>query len=691
MELSLAHATPSAPVAFYVPPADLSEFTELSKRRREEVLGTLAVLRELAELIPSVGKMAALSLVAASHAGHGMSPVSLGRKYKKFLEKGWRGLVKGYKGPGTTVKPKAFVQEVKRVAEVNHRSKREAYRQLRERWAAGESIPGYGNWREFYSAKFPDRTIPSAFPRDFYPAGWSLDNLDRYGPSRAARSLFQRGIGGSKAFFPSIIRDTSALRPLEVITFDDFVLDCYCVFPGDAHHRPQIGTVAGLAAMDVGTRRMIHWGLGQSLERTETADDGTTRTVRSGIRGVDVEVFLQTLFATYGLPEYQVTILCERGTASISKELEEKFTHLFGGRVRVERTAMIEHRSVSNGFVERGGTPWSKGMMESAFNGMWNILGSMKGYKGSNERLNAPSGLKDKISVTRMFLGYGRDAEQLPPEVVEQLRLPFPDIEECRRAFALAVALRDSRADHNYRGFDRVTEFIQLEGESPRPFRELALLTQEEQRQVQVIDRSETSLERWDRLARGVSFEPIPAAALAIFLLDHISVKSRGNQVTFSHRKVGYTYIDPTGEVLDDTREGEELHIYLDPNAPEEVQVTAADGAFLGKLVRLGGRRGAVPFLDQAAVKEAREQVGQIVKRQLAEHNERHAELNAQFAADRDHNQQVVAQFKRETAELSELEKIAASRGQTARASAERKQRAAALQQIGEEDAPHLL
>ena len=117
---------------------------------------------------------------------------------------------------------------------------------------------------------------------------------------------------------------------------------------------------------------------------------------------------------------------------------------IYEGRIRVHRTSLIEHKTLTNGFVERGGTPWEKGWIESYFNKLWNMLAqSQRGYKGSNERLNAPGDLADKLKLCSRLLGQGAGKLNLPPEVIDLLKTPFPSLEELEQAFAHVVAMSE--------------------------------------------------------------------------------------------------------------------------------------------------------------------------------------------------------------------------------------------------------
>ena len=663
-------ASPSI-VAFSVPMADSLQFASLPEARRHEVTVTLRLLERVHHLLRETSMHQACLTVAASsqHIMRGCSAGTLRRKYETFVESGhkWSSLVAAYKGPKAGL-PAEFIGYIRQLAEENQRSMAEAFALVRDLWRQGHPIPGYGTWAEHYLKLYPERPLPKHIPTSFIPTGWSNRTLYRKAPTKGARTLYQRGFAAAKKHFPSVKRDPSQLRPLELIVIDDFELDCLCVFRGDAQNKPQIGRVAGLLAMDVATRRKLHWGLGQRMEREERQADGTVKTVRTGISRIDVQMFLHGLFEKLGLPEYQVTILCENAAASISPELELSLTALFDGRVRVERTGLINFRGLSNGFVQGGGRPWDKGWIESAFNFLWNRLGNLPGYKGNNARLNAPADLEAKLKYTRLLLGQGEGALNLTPEEIAQVRLPFPSIEVLSQAFAWACASMDARTDHKYLGFDRVTEFFLAEASDPVPFSSLALLSPAEQTAVRPVERMESPLERWARLSINAPRTAVPAPVLALFLLSPKKVVWRNQSLSFVHAGKGYSYVDADGKVLADTQEGTTFLGYFDPANPEDLHVATLQGAYKGSLKRLGGRRGMVDIRDKAAISEAGGQIAKIVNRTVAEIRERHAEENAQLAADRAHNDAIVQAHQERTAGLSRAEHLAQAVGQLAAA-----------------------
>lgn len=666
------------PLRFSVPNLDTGEFMELKAKRRHEIQLTLRILERVHALRGERNFVDAVQVLAASYRHiRGLSGSSLRRKYADYVAAAgnWRALIKGYRAP--SAQPEEFRQFVRGLMERNGRSMAAALEELRtEIWPGGASVPGYGTWQEWFAARHPTQAVPARFPQ-VWPEGWTVRNLRRFGPSRAERKIFTQGLGAAHGDLPVIRRDTAKLRPMEWIVIDDFRLDHQCAFAGDPARgiKPQIAEVAGLLAMCVGTRKKLARLLGPLVEREVKRPDGTVEKVRCNIRAVDVQVLLYQVFERHGLPkDYEVTILCENAAASIGKELELMLSTLFEGRIRVVRTSLIEHKTLANGFVENGGTPWEKGWIESEFNFLWNKLNTFKGHKGSNERLNGPAWLDDERRYALKLIGAGAAAKlNLPPELVAELRLPFASMAELEIAFDRVVELSERRTQHRFNGFDVVTEWRWptpalpapegIDPHAPNSFRALALLSPEQQRQVVLLERKQSALERWEHLSALHPRLCLKAGALALLLLTPKKAKWRRHCVTFTHEKVGYSYVDE-GNVMAGIPEGTEVLAYVDFAAPEVAVVAQLDGKPIGSLRMLGNSPRGVDITDPAAMDEARALRAKIVNRVLAEVRARplHQAADAQLAADRAHNDAVVTAFAREVGALPVAEQTAASR-----------------------------
>jgi hypothetical protein len=638
-------------VTFGLPIEDTMEVDALKATARTKLKLTLKLLERMHALrgqgdwVRSTDNLGALYKTEA----RGLSGPSLRRKYSDYVASGgdWRTLIDNYIAP--SVQPPEFIQYLQALADHNPRSMAAAFRKLRDViWPSGQPVPGYGTWMEWYAREFPLATRPTRFPLA-YPQGWTLRNLRRYAPPKSQRVIFQRGLGAAHSLLPTVKRNPSELRPLELIVIDDFELDVMCVFRGDQNHGPQLAYVAGLMAIDVATRKKLAWGIGPRLDREEPQKDGSVKKVRSYVNRLSVQGLLHQLIERHGLPDYQVTILCENAAARIAPELELSLSTLFDGRIKVQRTSMLSHKTLANGFLERGGTPWEKGWIESEFNYLWNELADAPGYKGSNERLNAPADLEEKARLTQLLIGQGVRKLNLPPETLALLRLPFLNPEELERWLGVVIARSELRTDHRLLGFDRVTEFRLTAGEAPRSFHELALLTPQQQQSVKIVERMESPAERWARLAAANPRMPVKAAALALLLLVPKEVTYRNNAVTITHEGAGYTFIDPNGECLSQLPDKTKLLGYFNPAAPAEMHLSTLDGQYAGTLTLLGGKRGGVSILDTEGLDLAREQRAKIINRDLQAIRARHQGEDSALAGMRAHNDALVAAHRAST------------------------------------------
>lgn len=671
----------SGPMRFTVPLADNDEFSLLKPKWRHQITLTLRILERAHELRAGGDFVRATDRLAVSYSHlNGFSGPSIRRKYAAYIASGckWRSLVKGYKAPSK--QPPAFVEFLKGLIEQNGRSVASAIAKLRDEiWPSGAEVPGYGSWMSFFRFTHPELAVPERFP-GIWPQGWHPDNLRRYGPSRAERALFGQGVAAAHGKLPVIRRDPSKLRPMEWIVIDDFQLDVMCVFAGDPERRlkAQTAYVGGLLAMCVGTRKKLARLFGPMVVREEKQADGSVKEIRSSVRAIDVQGLLYTIFREHGLPDYDVTIICENAAAKITPELELMLGTVFEGRIKVRRTSLIEHKTLTNGFTETGGTPWEKGWIESEFNYLWNQLCPLPGYKGSNERLNGPADLADKLKYAAKFLGSGDKAKDLnlPPEIVAELRLPFLNEDQLGQAFDFVIARSERRTRHRLLGFDTVTEFRWGDPKLPAPagidpvgpnsFLALGNLTPAQQLQMVPEERKESPLERWERLSAAHPRAGLKEHALALFLLTPNRATWRNHAVSFTRKGLGgFSYLDDDG-LMAGIAERTDVLAYVDFNAPASAYVTHLDGRPIGILRMLGDSTRGVDITDDEAMAEARARRAKIVNAVLAKVRGRHEAEDAQLAADRAHNDTVVAAWRGETAHVPKAEQIAAARGEAA-------------------------
>ncbi|MDP2227162.1 MAG: hypothetical protein Q8J78_06765 [Moraxellaceae bacterium] len=605
-------------------------FYSLSAKERERVSELLNVFTEIDRA--GRGIVSGLNRVALANLDrHGWTFHNLRTLFYRWRDgKDWRVLARCYGNEKAL--PDAFIEWIRAMMDNEGRSSKQAMNRAREMFREGKAVPGYGTWREWFAATYPDRDLPKHFPGD-YPRGWSQSNLYRYAPSKAQLVLARRGFGAAQALLEHVIRDTSTLRPLEFVAFDDFETDILARFYIPETREWKICRVAGVLAIDVATRRRLAIGLKPRIEN----DEGR----KIGIARRDVQFLIKNLFARWGVPkDYPMTLLVENAAAAITPDFEAALELNFHGQVRVSRTGMIEHRGLKNGFTERGGKPWEKGWIESAFNLMHNRAGNLPGQKGSRYGL-APGNLAAKIAYTEGLLA------NISPEQASQLRLPFLSVDEAITAFEQVFDWMDQRTDHKLLGFDKVTECRVREGDAWQPFEQLALMAPEQQMQVALRDRMQSPLERWAKLATTCDFIKVPEFVVALLAFTPKRVEVRNHKITFTQGGTGFTYLDVDG-ALKTLPEGTKLFAYFDEDQPGLLYVTDMQGRSLAALKHNAPANLKDPEAMSAAAAIVKEHFhGQV----QGPYRARHAFDEVRLAADHAHNATQVALFRPEPAE----------------------------------------
>jgi len=611
---------------YAIPVEDMMDFTSLAVAEQERIKLILSfVARMEAEGVVCASKNLAFQL---RHLP-GYSESNLKALYYKWKAGGWMALRRSYTN-GHGGLSREFVQYFRALTEQNSRSMRQAMGVLRRAWFAGESIPGYGTWREWFATEYPERDLPAICPRT--PKGWGESNLYTLQPTKAQRALKTRGFAEAKKHLLSIIRDPSKLLPLQLVVIDDFEIDQLCVVRG---HR-QLCKMVGVAAMDVATRHILAVVLKPRLEDDAGKQQAITR--------AEVRLLLFQVLREHGIPAHGMTILCEKAAAAVTAELETTFQNLFGGRVAITRTTTLDSSVLSGGFRETGGKPWLKGWIESFFNLLHNVAaGLAQGQKGASYQLK-PADLAEKQRITQRLLGSGPRDAQLSEDQVSRLRLPFSSPEELCDLYLKIFRWIEERTDHELLGFDQVQEWRAHESEAPRPFGELATLTVAEQTRVEILPpRMESPRERWAKLYPAVKRTAIGDHVLMLLLLTPKKATRKGYKVTFAHNGMGYTWVlPPKGDLVETLRDGEDCLCYFDPANAGSAYLARLDGRALGEVKRWG----SVDITDAAACTEAERDLARLyaeVRQTVAERPLHQAE-NARLLEDREVNAAILAE-----------------------------------------------
>jgi|GEM_PF-1404997 len=626
-------------VAAAVPFDDHERWSRLTFEQRMRVSQLLLWFGEMATVPEGIVKAANRIAALNGHSGS-----NLVRLFYAFKARGWTALAKIYKGPAKL--PDEFVQEVRRRILANKRGARAALQSLRDDWADGKEVDGYGTWRAWYAVRHPERDMPERFP-GVYPQGWSQSNLYTKQPIRAQQKLARQGFAAMKRYIPHVIRDTSQLRPQELITIDDFELDFLIRAFNPVRKRWEICRCAGLLAIDVATRRKLAVALiprfklsrrERALADQQTAahadlveGEGETteeKKTRVSICRHDVQSLLHVVFSTHGRPaDYGTTILCERGGAAITDSFERALELLLG--VQVARTGLISEKTLRNGFVQGGGKPWEKGWIESLFNLLWNRAGAMAGQKGSTWE-KKPADHEAKVAYAEKLFSL----DGLPTDVATDLRVPFLTIDQALDGLNAIFERIERRTDHTMIGFEERFQYRLPDGSALVDERSLGLLPPEEVLKCEPVPYRECPLERWDRLIKDVRRVKVADYVLACMLLTPMRVTLSGLKLTFTHARVGYTYSDADSPVMK-LPEGSELLGFFEPSRPGTLHVTDLEGRYVGSV----RRRGPVDIRDYAAIGEEAGEIARLVRSCVVKPVRALASAeDAQLLADREHN-----------------------------------------------------
>lgn len=602
---------------YAIPAGDASDFSELKPREQARIKVLLACFEEM-----EAGSVVTTSNVLAFKLRHlaGFSAPNLRKHYYAWRERGWKALRRHYDN-GKDPVPEEFKAYFRALAEQNGRSVRQAMELLYRRWAAGEHIPGYGTWAEWYMTTYQDRDLPRVCPE--MPEGWLKSNLYAIAPTRAQRSLKTRGIAAAKAHLPSLVRDTSNLLPLQLVTIDDFEVDQLCFYHDPVKKVRAICRMSGILAMDVATRRVLGLILKPRLE------DEAGRT--KSITRAEVRLLLYGILRDYGVPRHGMTILAENAAAAVTAETEMTFSNLFGGKIAVTRTTMIADKVITNGFIERGGKPWLKGWIESGFNLMHNIAATLPGQKGASY-VTKPGDLEEKRRIAERLIGTGPQDANLSDEQLARARLPFKSPGELCDAYLQIFAIMENRTNHKMVGFEKVIEWRLNDGDIWRDWESLATVTEAEQLQAQIRDRLQSPRERWSALWPKVECDAIEAHVLMMLLLTPKRATLKGHHLTFTHNSQGFTFLVKPDSPIAQERNGAEVLCYFDPANAEHAHVCRLDGRPLGEVKRLG----KVDIANPEACTDAERQLAELYGSVLASVRARplHQLENARAAED---------------------------------------------------------
>jgi hypothetical protein len=609
----------SAALAAIVPLAHHEEFhTQTTEKQRKRIVGLLQIFDEIAN--GQGGVTASAHRIALERPSYGLSPSNMLRLYYLYKNTNdWRTLVPKWRS-GSKGLPAEFVEFFRKRTEQNKRdtSARAVMGQIKDEWSQGESIPGFGTWREYHASTKPEKDVPARFPFGYYPRGWGQSNLYTKQSTKAQRKISRRGMAAAKKHLPHVIRDTSGLRFMELIVIDDFETDIHVQARNPATGRYEIVTCTGLYAMDVATRTKLALGLKPRFTATDDdgKDDKAKRKRRIAITRADVQFLLHSIFSVYHLPaDWGCTILCENAAAAITDDVADMLEALFG--VQVARTGMLAEKVLANGFVPNGGKPWEKGWIESTFNIVGNHAGAFAGQKGAMYQLK-PDDFAARLLYAENLLA----TDGLAPEQIDQLKTGFWMFDDALTAYTRIFDFLERRTQHAMQGFDEVCDYA-LSGEAGLlTLAEAQQLPREKITALMPIPRRQSPLERKAKLTEGMRRAKLPEHALALLLLTPKRCKLENLKITFTHLSEGFTFTEAGSPVLA-LPEGSELLGYFDPARPDRLFCCLLNGKYVGPI----RRRGAVDIRNCAAIAAERGEITKIITQHvLAPVRARHAD-----------------------------------------------------------------
>jgi len=577
-------------LTFDVSEATLGQFDSFPREVRMEIREALAAIKSLHEADDKAAACTAAALSLQHRSGY--SEKSLQRKlalYKKGNKKhgigDWRLLLNHTTYPEKLIRlPEDFVSYWQGLCQENQRKSKPAHRKLVRNWHAGQSIPGYGTWRDWFIAHHEHAQVPTECPPDL-PRGWSYENLMRYEPAALEMKLARYGIAKAREDLPAIIRTRDGLRPMEYVVLDDWRSD-FRVHAGV----PTPCMLNGVLAMDVACAMPLRFGLRPALPR----DDGSN----AGIQRADTKATVAQMLLKFGYPlDYKCTLIVERGTATISIEDAAAIEELTNGQVRVTYTSMISGSVF--GFADRPvGNSLGKAWLESYFNLVHNEAAALPGQMGAQYTLQ-PACLDDQVAHARALVKAG---QFLPPALRNQVRIPFMSLDEALQSHEIIFRWHRNRTEHDLEAFADVLEYRTQDMEQWRPADELAGAPPAVLDRIQTRTRKESPLERWARLVQGVKFRKLSMACMPRLLEDHRWVVcDKPGEIALQVDNKRRVWRDRNNPAL---QQGARFLAYFDRNDMGFLHLTTGDQRYVASLPEAKAiRHGDVAAL-QAEIRE---------------------------------------------------------------------------------------
>lgn len=544
---------------------------------------------------------------------------SIRDKYYAYVKSGgnWRVLCRMWTGRKSSLPPEFKKWVVSLAARTDrYDSMKSVVMAVKRMWLANVDIPGYGEPRLWWAKNRPTREFPCRaiiFDEDF-PTGWSDRNLFNILPKqRTALTLAKRGYAAAHGQFRAqLLRDTSKLRPMQLVTFDDVRLDIMALCDYDGKVQPCY--VHAIFALDVASRKIISWLVKPRLSR----DDGT----HLGLDRSDTKALMLGILGGLMPVDYKVRFLLENASATLESEDRKLLQSIFRDNIEFKSTGLTRFDLIKScGFVEKGGQPWWKAWIESLFRKLHTLMNLLPGTTG-NRYDNKPGELESKCKYCLQVL---REAKEAKVDF-KGLWFPLLTYDQLEIVLGEIVDWLNNRSDHHLQGFDMVDEFVNENGRRIT-FAELSALGNEARIGWICKSRPETPAERWNKLISAERFMRLPQGALLPLYDKTRQVTVRNGRIEifdkrFSTERLVFTAANLP--VLE--REGEVFTAGI-PDSRDFINLWARDGSFAGSVPRVG----RIDILDDKAILSAS---GKVARAREAEHYAPAREYRAEEAAD---------------------------------------------------------
>ncbi len=594
---------------FIIPPPDLKELNGLPKTLADRIRALLIIF-EKAHGLMAGGMSQRKALQAHAGKAEGLTYGSLKRHWPAYRNsKGdWRVLIDDRFEIAPQVN-RDLQEWAQHLAMENKRKRLPAWRAGIRQLAEGKRIPGLGTWQECWRRENPGELLPEACPYSVdgkQPKRISQSSFYRLCKvSKEVRALATMGSAAARAELAGLISfDTSALLPLEVITFDDVRADFRVL-------DPLTGTVVELwllVAMDVATRTILSFATRPRRLRTTGPDAGT----HEGITRRDMQHLIVGILRKFGIPRgYPMTLLVENASAAITEGFEAALHEASGGKILVRRTPMLSGNPWADGWGEEGkGNPRAKGWLESAFNLFHNEGASIRGHIGADYSKKSQS-IEPAARWTEKLVKRASGLLSLTDRRIEGL--PFEDLQQARHDCQLIFDRMNLRRSHSLLGFDLVSEWRWKGQPTWNAWRDMPNLPIEAMAQIETRQIPESPWMRLERLAAGLVFDSLPESAVPALMLDQTACTYHGGGfLSFKIGKQAWRF-----DVLDlRIPEGSAVTAWYDRNHMEGgVHLTNGRGQFVGHAAQT--RRMGVN--DREEIIDATKRLSQAHSRGLAD------------------------------------------------------------------------